>query len=138
MFAGQVLNRLTFASTLSHLRRINSPIGREGKIAKPRQLHNSQVRTSVVLACMCLYLLCNPTAATASTHDNASGVAECVPASSINKNIFACLYDHLLLSHISLPDKLTSLLVQAVPCHSGFPAMTCPSVFRVSSHSVHR
>lgn len=38
----QVLNRLTFASTLSHLRRINSPIGREGKIAKPRQLHNSQ------------------------------------------------------------------------------------------------
>ena len=38
----QVLNRLTFASTLSHLRRINSPIGREGKLAKPRQLHNSQ------------------------------------------------------------------------------------------------
>ncbi|CAN1807293.1 DNA-directed RNA polymerase II subunit 2 [Linum perenne] len=38
----QVLNRLTFASTLSHLRRLNSPIGREGKLAKPRQLHNSQ------------------------------------------------------------------------------------------------
>lgn len=38
----QVLNRLTYASTLSHLRRINSPIGREGKLAKPRQLHNSQ------------------------------------------------------------------------------------------------
>lgn len=38
----QVLNRLTFASTLSHLRRINSPIGREGKAAKPRQLHNTQ------------------------------------------------------------------------------------------------
>lgn len=38
----QVLNRLTFASTLSHLRRINSPIGREGKLAKPRQLHNTQ------------------------------------------------------------------------------------------------
>lgn len=37
----QVLNRLAFASTLSHLRRINSPIGREGKLAKPRQLHNS-------------------------------------------------------------------------------------------------
>ncbi|GAX80657.1 hypothetical protein CEUSTIGMA_g8092.t1 [Chlamydomonas eustigma] len=37
----QVLNRLTYASTLSHLRRINSPIGREGKLAKPRQLHNS-------------------------------------------------------------------------------------------------
>ncbi|KAL6637214.1 hypothetical protein ACP70R_024786 [Stipagrostis hirtigluma subsp. patula] len=36
-----VLNRLTYASTLSHLRRRNSPIGREGKLAKPRQLHNS-------------------------------------------------------------------------------------------------
>lgn len=37
----QVLNRLTYASTLSHLRRLNSPIGREGKLAKPRQLHNT-------------------------------------------------------------------------------------------------
>lgn len=37
----QVLNRLTFASTLSHLRRLNSPIERSGKIAKPRQLHNT-------------------------------------------------------------------------------------------------
>lgn len=37
----QVLNRLTFASTLSHLRRLNSPIDRTGKIAKPRQLHNT-------------------------------------------------------------------------------------------------
>ncbi|XP_067036027.1 DNA-directed RNA polymerase II subunit RPB2 [Acropora muricata] len=37
----QVLNRLTFASTLSHLRRLNSPIGREGKLARPRQLHNT-------------------------------------------------------------------------------------------------
>ncbi|MBN3273799.1 RPB2 polymerase, partial [Polyodon spathula] len=36
-----VLNRLTFASTLSHLRRLNSPIGRDGKLAKPRQLHNT-------------------------------------------------------------------------------------------------
>lgn len=37
----KVLNRLTFASTLSHLRRVNSPIGRDGKLAKPRQLHNT-------------------------------------------------------------------------------------------------
>ena len=36
----QVLNRLTFTSTLSHLRRLNSPVERTGKIAKPRQLHN--------------------------------------------------------------------------------------------------
>ncbi|KAK6022168.1 DNA-directed RNA polymerase, beta subunit [Ostertagia ostertagi] len=38
----QVLNRLTYTATLSHLRRANSPIGREGKLAKPRQLHNTQ------------------------------------------------------------------------------------------------
>jgi DNA-directed RNA polymerase II subunit RPB2 len=37
----QVLNRLTFTSSLSHLRRLNSPIERSGKIAKPRQLHNT-------------------------------------------------------------------------------------------------
>ena len=41
-FVFQVLNRLTFASTLSHLRRLNSPIGRDGKLARPRQLHNTQ------------------------------------------------------------------------------------------------
>ncbi|RMZ81896.1 hypothetical protein DV738_g1953, partial [Chaetothyriales sp. CBS 135597] len=37
----QVLNRYAYASTISHLRRTNAPIGREGKIAKPRQLHNT-------------------------------------------------------------------------------------------------
>jgi DNA-directed RNA polymerase II subunit RPB2 len=37
----QVLNRLTYASALSHLRRLNTPLGREGKQAKPRQLHNT-------------------------------------------------------------------------------------------------
>jgi DNA-directed RNA polymerase II subunit RPB2 len=37
----QVLNRLTYTATLSHLRRLNSPIGREGKLARPRQLHNT-------------------------------------------------------------------------------------------------
>jgi len=37
----QVLNRLTYCSTLSHLRRLNSPVERSGKIAKPRQLHNT-------------------------------------------------------------------------------------------------
>ena len=37
----QVLNRLTYASSLSHMRRINSPIGRDGKLTGPRQLHNS-------------------------------------------------------------------------------------------------
>lgn len=37
----QVLNRLTYASSLSHLRRCNTPLARTGKQAKPRQLHNS-------------------------------------------------------------------------------------------------
>lgn len=38
----QVLNRYNFAATLSHLRRINTPMGREGKLVKPRLLHSSQ------------------------------------------------------------------------------------------------
>jgi len=37
----QVLQRLTYASTLSHLRRCNTPLARTGKQAKPRQLHNT-------------------------------------------------------------------------------------------------
>lgn len=37
----QVLSRMTYVSALSHLRRVNTPINREGKLAKPRQLHNS-------------------------------------------------------------------------------------------------
>jgi DNA-directed RNA polymerase II subunit RPB2 len=36
-----VLNRLTFASSLSHLRRLNTPLPKSGKLSKPRQLHNS-------------------------------------------------------------------------------------------------
>lgn len=37
----QVLNRYNYLSTLSHLRRVNTPIEKDGKLAKPRQLHNS-------------------------------------------------------------------------------------------------
>lgn len=37
----QVLNRYNFLSTLSHLRRVNTPIEKDGKLAKPRQLHNT-------------------------------------------------------------------------------------------------
>lgn len=37
----QVLNRLTYSSAVSHLRRVNSPIGRDGKLTGPRHLHNS-------------------------------------------------------------------------------------------------
>jgi len=38
----QVLNRLTYMASLSHLRRSQAGVGREGKLAKPRQLHNTQ------------------------------------------------------------------------------------------------
>lgn len=38
----QVLSRLTHISCLSHLRRLNTPINKEGKLSKPRQLHSSQ------------------------------------------------------------------------------------------------
>ncbi|CAG8564214.1 2730_t:CDS:10, partial [Acaulospora colombiana] len=37
----QVLNRYTYVSTLSHLRRCNTPISREGKVTRPRYLHNT-------------------------------------------------------------------------------------------------
>ena len=38
----QVLNRLTYNSSLSHLRRINTPIDKTGKMTTPRKLHNTQ------------------------------------------------------------------------------------------------
>jgi DNA-directed RNA polymerase beta subunit len=38
----QVLSRLTYISYLSHLRRLNTPINKEGKLSKPRQLHGTQ------------------------------------------------------------------------------------------------
>ena len=38
----QVLNRLTYNSALSHLRRLNTPIDRGGKETRPRLLHSTQ------------------------------------------------------------------------------------------------
>ena len=38
----QVLSRLTYKSTLSHLRRINTPTEKTGKLIPPRKLHNTQ------------------------------------------------------------------------------------------------
>ena len=39
----QVLNRLSFNGTLSHLRRVLSPLGTAGKIIAPRSLHPTQI-----------------------------------------------------------------------------------------------
>ena len=38
----QVLSRLTYLSTLSHLRRVNTPTEKTGKLIPPRKLHNKQ------------------------------------------------------------------------------------------------
>lgn len=37
----QALQRITYIQTLSHLRRINTSLKKTGKLAKPRQLHNT-------------------------------------------------------------------------------------------------
>jgi DNA-directed RNA polymerase II subunit RPB2 len=38
----QVLNRLTYIASLSHLRRINTPMDKSGKLIPPRKLHPTQ------------------------------------------------------------------------------------------------
>ncbi|GLC54541.1 hypothetical protein PLESTB_000877700 [Pleodorina starrii] len=38
----QLLNRMTYTATLSHLRRISTPIEKSGKIIQPRKLHATQ------------------------------------------------------------------------------------------------
>lgn len=37
----QVLNRLTYMATLSHSRRINTPLEKSGELVEPRKLHNT-------------------------------------------------------------------------------------------------
>lgn len=38
----QVLNRMSYLSTLSHMRRINTPMEKNGKLVQPRKLENTQ------------------------------------------------------------------------------------------------
>jgi DNA-directed RNA polymerase beta subunit len=47
----QVLNRMTYNSTLSHERRINTPIEKSGKLVQPRKLHNTQ--WGIICPCEC-------------------------------------------------------------------------------------
>jgi len=42
MGISQVMNRLTYLSGISHLRRISTPIEKTGKLIPPRKLHNTQ------------------------------------------------------------------------------------------------
>lgn len=39
----QMLNRMTYMAALSHLRRVNTPIEKTGKLVQPRKLHPTQV-----------------------------------------------------------------------------------------------
>lgn len=47
----QVLNRMTYIATLSHLRRINTPIEKSGKLVQPRKLHPTQ--WGIICPCEC-------------------------------------------------------------------------------------
>lgn len=40
----QILNRMTYLSMLSHLRRLTAPVGKEAKLTELRQVHNSQFK----------------------------------------------------------------------------------------------
>ncbi len=42
----QVLNRLNYSAMLSHLRRINTPIDKKGKLVKPRKLNGTSIFTT--------------------------------------------------------------------------------------------
>ena len=61
----QVLSRLTYMSTLSHLRRISTPSAKESQTAKPRQLHtthwgsNCSIETPEGGSCLTLDTLVN-------------------------------------------------------------------------------
>ncbi len=37
----QALSRITYMSSLSHLKRITTPLSKTGKLSKPRHLHNT-------------------------------------------------------------------------------------------------
>ena len=47
----QVLNRLTYVSSLSHLRRISTPTDKSGKLIPPRKLHNTSFGYTCVAEC---------------------------------------------------------------------------------------
>lgn len=38
----QVLNRMTYSAAISHMRRVNTPVEKSGKLIQPRKLHSTQ------------------------------------------------------------------------------------------------
>lgn len=83
----QVLSRMTYISALSHLRRVNTPIDKSGKLIAPRKLHNTS----------CFYLCCAET-----PEGHSVGVVKnlCYLTHITNPSESECIYtyvkDHIL------------------------------------------
>ena len=89
----QVMNRLTFLSGISHLRRLSTPIEKTGKLIPPRKLHNSQWG----YVCPCE----TPEGHSVGVVKNLSSTATATLPSS-PAPVLRVLYDELKMKH--LPD----------------------------------
>lgn len=89
----QVMNRLTFLSGISHLRRLSTPIEKTGKLIPPRKLHNSQ--WGVVCPCE------TPEGHSVGVVKNLSSTSTVTLPSSPHP-VLRVLYDELGMKH--LPD----------------------------------
>jgi DNA-directed RNA polymerase II subunit RPB2 len=88
----QVLNRLTSIATLSHLRRVSTPIDKSGKLIPPRKLHN----TSWGYICVAE----SPEGASVGVVKNISQMAHITIHSNSNS-----LYDYILPNIIKIDDE---------------------------------
>jgi len=88
----QVMNRLTFLSGISHLRRLSTPIEKTGKLIPPRKLHNSQYG-----------FICpaeTPEGHSVGVVKNLASTANITLPSSPNP-ILKVMYDELKLKHLA-------------------------------------
>jgi len=88
----QVMNRLTFLSGISHLRRLSTPIEKTGKLIPPRKLHNSQYG-----------FICpaeTPEGHSVGVVKNLASTANITLPSSPNP-VLKVLYDELKLKHLA-------------------------------------
>ena len=89
----QVMNRLTFLSGISHLRRLSTPIEKTGKLIPPRKLHNTQYG----FICPCE----TPEGPSVGVVKNLASTSNVTLPSSPNP-VLRILYDELGVKH--LPD----------------------------------
>ena len=97
----QVLNRLTYVSSLSHLRRINTPLEKSGELIAPRKLHNT---TWGFLCC-----LTGDTEILMSNLKNVKKIKDIVDGDCVNTVNRVTLTDEPSLIHSffsKMPDKL--------------------------------